>query len=129
MEGFGPVRCDPGGVLNLNRHLPVSREEVVLTQQFEAASDGQVELGFGFSDELSLELDGEVVFGGSNTFAGFADYGARGYAYAGMNSVARRVSKGVHRLRARSRGTEPFGWGLVVAISGQDLRLLPAGLG
>ena len=129
VEGFGLVWCEPGGVLNLNRYLPVSIAEVVLTRQFEAASDGQVELRFGFSDELSLELDGEAVFEGSNTFAGFAGYEARGYAYAGMKSVSRKVTKGVHRLRATLRVTEFFGWGLVMAIKGQGLRLLPPGLG
>jgi hypothetical protein len=129
VEGFGLVPCEPGGVVNLNRYLPASVEEVVLTRQFEAASDGQVELGFGFSDQRSLELDGEGAFDGSNTFAGFADYDARGYAYAGMRSVSQTVCRGVHRLRATLRVTEPFGWGLVAAVVGQEVRLLPATLG
>lgn len=129
LDGFGLVRCEPTGVLNLNRYLPVSTQEVVLTRQFEVASDGQVQLGFGFSDELSLELDGEVVFEGSNTFAGFGDYVARGYAYAEMNSISRTLSKGVHRIRATLGVTESFGWGLVMAVRAGDLRLLPAYLG
>ena len=128
-EGFGVVRCEPEGILNLNRYFPVSVEEVVLTRRFETECHGELDLGFGFSDQLSLELDGEVIFEGSNTFAGFADYGARGYVYAGMHSVSRIVSKGVHRLTARLRVTEAFGWGLVVAIKGQEVRLLPAKLG
>ena len=128
-KGFGVVQCEPGGILNLNRHFPVSVEEVVLNRRFETECHGELELGFGFSDELSLELDNEVLFEGSNTFAGFADYEARGYVYAGMNSVSRTVSKGVHRLTARLKVTEAFGWGLVVAIKGQEVRLLPAKLG
>jgi hypothetical protein len=129
LEGFGVVRCEPGGVLNLNRHLPVSTDEVVLTRQFESVSGGQVQLGLGFSDQLSLELDGEVILGGSNTFAGFADYGARGYAYAGMDTVPRMVTEGIHRLSARLRVTELFGWGLILALKGENVRLLPATLG
>jgi hypothetical protein len=128
-EGFGVMECEPGGILNLNRYLAASVEEVTLSRRFETTSDGQVELEFGFSDELTLDLDGEVVFHGSNTFAGFADYEARGYAYPSMNSVAQPVSKGIHRLSARLRVTELFGWGLVVALGGPAVRLLPAELG
>ncbi len=129
LEGFGVISCEPGGVLNVNRYLPTSEGEVRLTRQFEALSPGQVELGLGFSDELALELDGEVVFEGSNTFTGFAHYEARGYAYAGKHAVRRTLSKGKHRLTARLKATEPFGWGLVVAVEGRELRWLPAALG
>jgi hypothetical protein len=128
-EGFGVMECEPSGILNLNRYLPASAEEVTLSRRLETTSDGQVEVEFGFSDELALELDGEVVFEGSNTFAGFADYAARGYSYPGMSSVTQPVSKGIHRLNARLRVTEGFGWGLVVALQGPAVRLLPAELG
>jgi len=129
VEGFGVVSCEPGGVLNLNRYLPVSEGEVRLTRQFEALSRGELELRLGFSDELSLELDGEVLFEGGNTFAGFADYEARGYAYAGKHAIRTTVSTGMHRLTARLKVTEPFGWGLIVAVKGQDVTWLPAALG
>jgi hypothetical protein len=71
----------------------------------------------------------EGVFEGSNTFARFADYEARGYAYADMHSVSRTVSTGVHRLTATLKVTEHFGWGLVLALKGGNVRLLPATLG
>jgi hypothetical protein len=129
LEGFGVMSCEPGGVLNVNRYLPTSEGEVRLTRRFEALSPGELELGLGFSDELALELDGEVVFEGSNTFAGFADYEARGYAHAGMHGVRRTLSKGMHRLTAKLKVTEPFGWGLVVAVKGRELRWVPAALG
>jgi hypothetical protein len=129
VEGFGVVACEPGGVLNLNRYLPVSAGEVHLTRQFEALCAGELELRLGFSDELTLELDGEVVFEGSNTFAGFADYEARGYAYDGQHAVRTKVSRGIHRLTARLKVTEPFGWGLIVAVKGPQVSWLPAALG
>jgi hypothetical protein len=129
VEGFGVVRCEQGGVLNLNRHFPTSLEEVSLTRQFHALLDGELELRFGFSDELSLDLDGETLFEGSNTFAGFADYQERGYAHADMRSVRRTVSEGVHRITAGLKVVEPFGWGLILAVKGEDVRLLPAALG
>jgi hypothetical protein len=108
-EEFGVVGCEPGGILNLNRYFPRSVDQTVLTRCFETLSDGELELNLGFSDQLSLELDGEVIFEGHNTFAGFDDYEARGYVYPGMISVSRMVSKGVHRLTARLKATETFG--------------------
>jgi hypothetical protein len=129
VEGFGVLRCEPGGVLNLNRYLAISTEEVTLTRQFEAVSDAELELGLGFSDELALDVDGETIFQGTNTFAGFGSYEERGYAHADMRSASGMVSPGVHELTARLKVTEGFGWGLVVSIRGQDVRLLPATVG
>ena len=129
VEGFGVVQCEPSGILNLNRHLPASVEEVMLIRRFEALSDGELQLYVGFSDELSLELDEKVVFEGSNTFAGFGNYEERGYAYAGMSSLSQNVSKGVHGLTAKLKVTETFGWGMILAVGGVDVQLLPAALG
>jgi hypothetical protein len=129
VEGLGVLACEPGSVLNVNRCLSTSEGEVHLTRQFEALSRGELELRLGFSDELSLELDGEVVFEGSNIFAGFADYEARGYAYDAQHAVRKTVSRGMHKLTARLKVTEPFGWGLIVAVKGQDVSWLPAALG
>jgi hypothetical protein len=129
VEGLGVLACEPGAVLNVNRYLPVSEGEVHLTRQFEALSRVELELRLGLSDGLSLELDGEVVFEGSNIFAGFADYEARGYAYDAQHAVRKTVSRGMHKLTARLKVTEPFGWGLIVAVKGQDVSWLPAALG
>jgi hypothetical protein len=126
VEGFGVVQCEPGDVLNLNRHFPVSVEEVSLTRQLEAVSETELLIGLGFSDELVLDLDGETVFEGSNTFAGFGSYKERGYAHADMDSVTQVVSPGIHRLTARLKVSEFFGWGLIVALRGSGVRLLPA---
>jgi hypothetical protein len=128
-EGFGVVQCEPSGVLNLNRHFPVCLGEVSLTRRLEAASEAELEIGLGFSDELVLDLDGEIVFEGSNTFAGFGSYKERGYVHADMDSVTRVFSPGVHQLTARLKVREFFGWGLVVALRGSGVELLPASLG
>lgn len=130
IEGFGTVECEPNGVLNLNRYLPRSIEEVLLTREFEVlSSDEALELAFGFSDELTLELDHDVIFTGKNTFVGFGSREERGYTEAGMHSVSRSVSRGMHSLSARLGVTEAFGWGMILAVLGGDLRLLPAGVG
>jgi hypothetical protein len=129
LEGFGRVECEPNGILNLNRYLPIALEEVQLTRQFEALSDDDLELAFGFSDELSLQLDDQVIFTGKNTFVGFGDYQERGYAHSDMESLRQPVTRGIHRLTATLKVTEGFGWGMVLTIQGRHARLLPASIG
>jgi hypothetical protein len=127
--GYGVVACEPHGVLNVNRYLPTALGEVRLARLFELPAGGEVTLEFGFSDALTLELDGEAVWSGENTFHGFADHAARGYAEPGLNAVRRSLAPGRHRLSAALKVSEGFGWGLALAAHGQGLRWLPAGLG
>jgi len=129
VEGYGVVTCEPNGAINLNRYLPMSVEEVHLVRRFEAPQAGAVTLDFGFSDLLTLELDGETVFSGENTFKGFADRAARGYAELGTHSVQRVLPAGPHCLAAKLRTNEGFGWGLVMAVQGERLKWLPVELG
>jgi hypothetical protein len=126
LDGFGRVACEPSGVLNLNHYLPAALGEVRLTRRFETQSEGEVELAFGFSDELSLALDGEAVFTGTNTFKGFGSYEERGYAHLGAHSVRLRIEPGVHQLSAALKVSEGFGWGWIVALRGEGIQLLPA---
>ena len=84
---------------------------------------------FGFSDALSLELDRQMIFSGENTFKGFADRAARGYAEWGMQSLRQVLAPGVHHLAAVLQVSEPFGWGLALAAHGEELRWLPVELG
>jgi hypothetical protein len=58
VEGYGVVTCEPNGLLNLNRYLPISRGDARLIRRFEMSEAGAVTFDFGFSDALSLELDG-----------------------------------------------------------------------
>jgi hypothetical protein len=123
------VTCEPNGAVNLNRYLPISLGDVRLTRRFETAEGGAVRFDFGFSDALSLELDGQVIFCGENTFKGFADRAARGYVELGMQSLRQELAPGAHSLAAALRVSEPFGWGLALAAHGEGLRWLPADLG
>jgi hypothetical protein len=84
---------------------------------------------FGFSDALTLELDGQVIFSGENTFKGFADRAARGYVELGMQPLRQELAPGRHCLTAVLRVSEPFGWGLALAAHGEELHWLPAELG
>ena len=129
VEGYGAVTCEPNGVINLNRYLPMSLGEVRLTRRFELPEDADVTFEFGFSDALTLEVDGQVIFSDENTFRGFADRAARGYVELGMQSLRRMLAHGAHRLTAVLRVTEAFGWGLALAAHGEGLRWLPEEFG
>lgn len=129
LEGYGVVTCEPNGVANLNRCLPVSAAEVRLTRRFEMPEGGAATFESGFSDALSLELDGQVIYSGENTFTGFANRAARGYAEYGIHSVQQVLASGTHRLAAVLGVSEGFGWGLALGAHGEGLRWLPAELG
>jgi hypothetical protein len=129
VEGYGVVTCEPNGVLNLNRYLPASLEEVRLIRRFEMAEEGKVTFEFGFSDALSLELDDQAIFGGEHTFKDFEDRASRGYPELGQQSLQQKLAAGTHHLAATLRVSEPFGWGLSLAARGDGLRWLPVELG
>jgi hypothetical protein len=129
VEGYGVVTCEPNGVTNLNRYLPVSLGKARLIRRFYMPEEGVVTFEFGFSDALSLELDGQEIFCGENTFKGFADRAARGYAEVGAQSLQQVLTPGTHCLAAALEVSEGFGWGLALAAHGKGLRWLPAELG
>jgi len=129
VEGYGVVTCEPNGVINLNRHFPVSLKKASLVRQFETSEGGEITLTFGFSDVLTLKLDDAVIFKGENKFTGFADRAARGYVELGMEIVQKEIAPGKHILAAELEVTEGFGWGFTLAARGSDLRWLPAELG
>ncbi|MCP4542151.1 MAG: hypothetical protein GY832_33935 [Chloroflexi bacterium] len=129
VEGYGAVTCEPNGVLNLNRYLPAALGNVRLTRRFKMAEKGPVTFEFGFSDALSLELDGQTIFEGEKTFKGFGDRAARGYAELGAQSLQQTLSPGTHRLTADLKVSEGFGWGLALAAHAEGLCWLPAELG
>ena len=126
VEGYGVVTCEPNGVINLNRYLPVSLGRVRLIRRFHMPEEGAVTFECGFSDALSLELDGQEIFCGENTFKGFADRAARGYAEVGTQSLKQVLTPGTHCLAAVLEVSEGFGWGLALAVRGEGLRWLPA---
>jgi hypothetical protein len=126
VRGHGVVACEPHGILLLNRYFDMSLKEITLLRAFTLDREIEVEMGFGFSDDLSLAVDGEIVFAGANTFRGFADRASRGYVEHGANRFSRALAAGRHELSAKVRTTEGFGWGLAFRLSGDGLELLPA---
>lgn len=125
IQGSGSVTSEPSGVVNLNRHGVNPDAEARLSRSFAADSETDLKIAFGFSDDLVLSLDGEMLFRGMNTFSGFENQATRGWVLPESNSLIRRVGSGRHRLEAVLRATEPFGWGLIVTLAGDGIRLLP----
>jgi hypothetical protein len=129
VEGFGVIACEPTGILNLNRYFPVGSGEVRLTRSIDAAAEETIELDVGFSDELTLQIDDEVIFTGRNVFQRMsADWATRGYVEPTAH-VQHTLSPGRHWLTAILKDTEYFGWGLIVNLRGESIKLLPPGLG
>lgn len=125
LEGHGVVEAEPNGVVNLNRFLSPSASMARLVGRLEMAAAGEVEFDFGHSDALSLELNGHEIWSGENTFHGFADRAARGYAEI-RQSLRQELAAGVHQLAAVLRVQEGFGWGLVLAVRGEGVCWMPA---
>jgi hypothetical protein len=112
-------------VLNVNRYMPSSQAEVRLVRSFHVDDEIDLEVALGFSDDLALSLDGEVLFEGSHTFSGFETEEARGWVRSGNNRLVHHIGGGRHELEAVLRVTEPFGWGLIVTLGGGEIHLLP----
>jgi hypothetical protein len=126
LDGFGQVCCEPNGILNLNRYLPTALGTAHLLRDFNLAAAGEVTMAFGFSDELSLAVDGQECFAATNTFKGFGSYQERGYAAPDAHRLALRLERGMHRVLAELKVTEGFGWGMILSATGEGLRWLPA---
>jgi hypothetical protein len=129
VEDYGVAACEPNGVVNLNRYLPHSMRKIRLVRSFELLEETKVGFEFGFSDALTLELDGEALFEGENKFTGFADRASRGYAELGVGSIQVRLGSGRHHLAADLESSEEFGWGFTLAAHGNRLRWMPAEMG
>jgi hypothetical protein len=125
VEGYGVIEAEPNGAVNLNRILPPSVGEVRLVRRLELPAEEEIEFSLGYSDVLSLELDGQLVHQGECTFQGFADRAARGYAEI-RESLRQVLAAGVHELAVDLQVKEGFGWGLVLAVQGKGVRWLPA---
>jgi len=127
LEDYGVLGCEPNGTLNLNRFLPITTRSARLTRHFELSQFEQLCFKIGFSDRLSLEIDGKEIYTGEHTFKGFDDRAARGYVEAGMDAAMVKVGPGKHLLSATIEVSEPFGWGIAIGVESDTLRWLPPG--
>jgi hypothetical protein len=128
LEGYGAVTCEPSGILNLNRYLPVSVREVHLVREIEITEAGDFTFRIGFSDVLSLQVDEQVIFTGENLFHSSPNWIERGYVSLEGQQVSLALSQGRHRITANLQATEYFGFGLALKIEGGEYRLPPVQL-
>ena len=89
--------------------------------------NGNVTFHFGFSDELSLQVDDRVVYSGQHTWKDTSEWSERGYASTDQH-VSCDLSRGVHTVTAVLKATEYFGFGMALRIEGAPHSLLPAEL-
>ena len=125
LEGYGVVACEPSGILNLNRYLPITVGKVRLVRELEMLADGCLTFCLGFSDELSLQVDEQVIFTGENLFHSSPHWAERGYVNLAQQ-VSIPLSQGRHCLAVDLQAKEYFGFGLALKIEGGEYRLLPA---
>ncbi len=126
LDGYGAVQCEPNGILNLNRFLPASVREVRLDRRFELAGECRLKFHLGFSDELSLKVDGREIFAGRHTWKDTSEWADRGYSSPDFCAEL-PLARGTHTLAADVKATEYFGFGLAVRVEGSP-SFLPVGL-
>jgi hypothetical protein len=119
------LRCEPNGILNLNRYMQPSRQGVKVSRSFQLSGPSKVMIGVGFSDELTLFIDGKNIFQGSHLFKGFKDIPSRGWVSPDHKKIELLLAAGTHTIEAELKVTEPFGWGLIITLNSQNLHLRP----
>lgn len=127
LEGFGVVATEANGILNLNRYLPNFGQEVKLIREINVQKAGDFIFNVGFSDQISFQIDGEVVFTGENIFHTSPKWEERGYVKPDQQ-ISHSMSQGTHRLTATLKAKEYFGFGIALNIEGTGYSLLPAHL-
>ena len=127
LQGFGVVDTEPNGILNLNRYLPTTTKEVILKQRIELFEDQELTFNLGYSDVLSFQIGGEIIYQGENLFHDSPKWEERGYVSPDQQ-VIYSLSKGIHTITATLTAKEFFGFGLTLRIDGEKYSLLPAQL-
>jgi len=107
--------------------LPVSVEQVCLTRWIEVMESGDYIFHVGFSDELLLQVDEQIILAGTNTFSDSPHWSERGYVSMDKQ-VVQPLAPGLHKLTAALKAKEPFGFGLALRIEGGKHTILPAHL-
>jgi hypothetical protein len=115
------LKCEPNGILNLNRYMPPSNKAMKVSRDFHLSAPVKVEIGIGFSDTLKLFIDGEEIFQGENLFKGFKDIPSRGWVSPDYKNIKLQLNPGNHTIEAELRVKEAFGWGLLLTLKGQNL--------
>ncbi|MEF2965357.1 hypothetical protein V3851_05880 [Paenibacillus sp. M1] len=124
LHGYGRVESEANGIVNLSRFLPETVSEANLTRKFVCHEVGEMTLAFGFSDEISIKVDGELQFAGEHKFKSSPNWADQGYV-SPDRQVKLSLPTGVHQIEILIRRTEPFGFGFIFALTGGNYELMP----
>jgi hypothetical protein len=125
LDGYGRVAVEPKGILNLNRFLPSSVDEAELIRSIEMPADGNLTFRVGFSDDLVLLVDEDVIFSGENLYQSSPHWEERGYVSLQQDQVNHHLTKGGHQIKAILKKKESFGFGITLSVEGDKHHLLP----
>jgi hypothetical protein len=115
LDGQKKLLCEANGSLLLNRWLPMSAQVARLSRSFRLPSAQKVRFQFGFSDQLTLRVDGIECFQGKTGYQNLNTFESRGYVLPGEFSTEVDLPAGEHELSAEVAVNEFFGWGLTLA--------------
>ncbi len=114
LDGIGKITCEENGVCNLNRYLPMTAGKAVLKRRFYLPERNFIHFNLGYSDQIVLKIDGQVVFEGEYCFMGIGEAAARGYVGGLFEHFAVDLAAGTHEICAETAVCEPFGWGVIL---------------
>jgi hypothetical protein len=106
--------------------LPVSKGVTRLLRRLEVMKDTEIEMSFGFSDELLLMLNNETLYSGVHLFKGFQTVQDTGSILTDANRIVKKLSKGYYQMSAVLKVYEAFGWGISLRVQGEGVHWLPA---
>ena len=98
-----------------------------LQRDIELSQDGELTFTLGFSDELTLQVDGQEVYHGENLWHNTPVWSERGYVSLDQQ-LTQRLTKGRHRLTTILKMKEYFGYGMALRVEGNNYQFLPARL-
>lgn len=121
VSGWSPVTAEDSGLVNLNRHVRAQRgRRVVLGRTtLTAASNRRVLAGIGYSDDVTVFVNGEPVFSGVNGWESRAPEYAS-FVDARFESVWLPLRAGDNEIVLAVSDDQRFGWGFAVRIEPAD---------
>jgi hypothetical protein len=118
LEGWRPIGVEESGLANLNRAVGRAgrgRFTVFARQVLTAVEAGTVPLEIGYSDEVTVFLDGVPLFSGANGWESRYP-GYLGYVRLGNDTVHLPLGAGPNELVLAVTDDQRFGWGFAARL-------------
>jgi hypothetical protein len=112
-----PVKSEESGLINLNRVFPVQkgRSVVFAKHTFTADAARRVIAGIGYSDDVSVFVNGELVYSGINAWDSRTP-ALNSFVDARWESVVLPFKAGANEVVLAVADDQRFGWGFAVKI-------------